>query len=50
MHATFWKPASSNLFAAAVDLPKEGKIQSPILILRYKYQVKYSKNSCYANS
>jgi hypothetical protein len=49
IHATFWKPTSSNLFAAAADLDKEGKIISPILWLWYKsqgklYQLKIVQN------
>lgn len=50
MQAIFWKPASSNLFAAAADLDKKGKIQSKILLLRYnKSQDKYNTNLSYAN-
>jgi len=49
MHATFWKPASSNLFAAAADLDKEGKVKSPILKLGYTSQGN-NKNSSSANS
>jgi hypothetical protein len=37
MHATFWKPASSNLFAAAVDLHKEGKNHSHVMQVHRDY-------------
>jgi hypothetical protein len=40
MHATFWKPASSNLFAAAADLDKEGKIKSSNYISRQQQKFK----------